>query len=248
MHRPNTLWVLHFQSGLSEWTACRTSTCIPLLINRKIFPLHLQSDDVRTLSSFIWVIMSNSQKTYRYTLIAVFILYIFILLFHRFRSNLHQGQLSILHSLGNQDKISALDRPLQNDDMFTAQELLYFYTGKLGQGIVQSRLTKFVRSHVARPSGVKPNLRHMDYSQRGQSPAIDKLLAGRTNGFFLECGALGGEHISNTLFFELERDWTGYYNFFNLSNLLVALYNIIIIYPGKIYTKHGIGLIVNKSH
>ena len=38
---------------------------------------------------------------------------------------------------------------------------------------------------------------------------VDKLLAGRRGGFFIECGAADGETYSNSLFFELERNWTG---------------------------------------
>jgi len=31
----------------------------------------------------------------------------------------------------------------------------------------------------------------------------------KRNGFFIECGAYDGEGYSNTLLFELERNWTG---------------------------------------
>ena len=31
----------------------------------------------------------------------------------------------------------------------------------------------------------------------------------KTNGFFIESGAYDGEHLSNTLYFELERNYTG---------------------------------------
>ena len=31
----------------------------------------------------------------------------------------------------------------------------------------------------------------------------------QTNGFFIESGAYDGEHLSNTLYFELERNYTG---------------------------------------
>jgi hypothetical protein len=45
--------------------------------------------------------------------------------------------------------------------------------------------------------------------QGGQSALIDRRLNGRRNGFFIEVGAHDGEINSNTLFFELERSWTG---------------------------------------
>jgi len=38
---------------------------------------------------------------------------------------------------------------------------------------------------------------------------VDELLKRRNNGFFVECGAFGGEYLSDTLFFELKRNWTG---------------------------------------
>jgi len=48
-----------------------------------------------------------------------------------------------------------------------------------------------------------------DASQVGQSRFVDTLLSGRRDGFFIECGAADGEVYSNSLFFELERNWTG---------------------------------------
>ena len=38
---------------------------------------------------------------------------------------------------------------------------------------------------------------------------MDQLLQQRRNGFFIECGAYVGEDLSDTLFFELKRNWTG---------------------------------------
>ena len=34
-------------------------------------------------------------------------------------------------------------------------------------------------------------------------------LGGKRNGFFIECGGYDGEALSNSLFFELERNFTG---------------------------------------
>jgi hypothetical protein len=45
--------------------------------------------------------------------------------------------------------------------------------------------------------------------QLNQSVIVDKLLGGTQNGFFIECGAFDGEFLSNSLFFELKRNWTG---------------------------------------
>ena len=34
-------------------------------------------------------------------------------------------------------------------------------------------------------------------------------LGNKTNGFYIECGAADGEEGSNTLYFEIRRDWRG---------------------------------------
>jgi FkbM family methyltransferase len=48
-----------------------------------------------------------------------------------------------------------------------------------------------------------------DYSQIGQSKFIDNLFNKKKHGFFIECGAADGVHLSNTLFFEKFRGWSG---------------------------------------
>jgi len=97
--------------------------------------------------------------------------------------------------------------------LFTAEEVIFFTTGKGDAQRHEPRLKEYVRTHIVSPSGTKPNLEDSTgkkgVSELGQSMSIDKLLGGRRNGFFVECGAHDGEHLSNTLFFELERDWTG---------------------------------------
>jgi len=56
--------------------------------------------------------------------------------------------------------------------------------------------------HLSNPSRV-------DFSQHGGARLVDRLLKQRRGGFFVECGAFGGEELSDTLFFERERNWTG---------------------------------------
>ncbi|KAK2151775.1 hypothetical protein LSH36_352g03034 [Paralvinella palmiformis] len=53
----------------------------------------------------------------------------------------------------------------------------------------------------------RPEVLH--YSASNQSSIVDGILGGRTNGFFVECGAADGETISNSLFFEKSRNWSG---------------------------------------
>ena len=70
----------------------------------------------------------------------------------------------------------------------------------------------YIRSHISQPSRARPRRlrsRKKDASQYGQSAFVDKLLSGRRDGFFIECGAADGERLSNSLFFEVARNWTG---------------------------------------
>ena len=48
-----------------------------------------------------------------------------------------------------------------------------------------------------------------DFSQVGQSWKVDHLLKHKKGGFFIECGASNGEQFSNTLYFEITKNWTG---------------------------------------
>jgi len=76
------------------------------------------------------------------------------------------------------------------------------------------QLASYILSQVSGPSPKRPRqltkpTPHEDASQFGQSMFVDRLLSGRRNGFFVECGAYDGEIYSNSLFFELKRNWTG---------------------------------------
>ena len=45
--------------------------------------------------------------------------------------------------------------------------------------------------------------------QFGQPLIVDQILGRKRNGFFIEAGGLDGLHLSNTLYFELKRNFTG---------------------------------------
>ncbi len=47
-----------------------------------------------------------------------------------------------------------------------------------------------------------------DTSQYGQAKFVNKLL-NKTNGFFVECGAGNGQYLSNSLYFERFKGWSG---------------------------------------
>jgi len=45
--------------------------------------------------------------------------------------------------------------------------------------------------------------------QRGQALFVDKYLNKTSGGFFVEAGAFNGEYLSNSIFLEVRRNWTG---------------------------------------
>ena len=95
----------------------------------------------------------------------------------------------------------------------TTDEFLGFTYGEGNISEYDDRLLDYIRSFMARPSPKGRQLSKIvasgDYSQSGGSDFVDQLLQQRRNGFFIECGAYGGEDLSDTLFFELKRNWTG---------------------------------------
>ena len=78
-----------------------------------------------------------------------------------------------------------------------------------------SELVDFVRKLVVQPSSSSSLSKdtkkksNNDFSQNGQSEFIDEALGSMRDGFFVEAGAYDGQFLSNSLFFELERSWTG---------------------------------------
>jgi len=49
----------------------------------------------------------------------------------------------------------------------------------------------------------------MYYSQLGQDKLVDDYLNGKTNGYFLDVGCCYWDYMSNTCFFDRERNWKG---------------------------------------
>jgi len=94
----------------------------------------------------------------------------------------------------------------------TTEESLYVMYGE--RDVTDNEhLFSYIRSMMSRqaPGGrhlsSKPSRVH--FSQYRGSQFVDKLLKQRRNGFFVECGAYEGEEYSDTLFFEIQRNWTG---------------------------------------
>jgi len=95
----------------------------------------------------------------------------------------------------------------------STQESLYVMHGEGNFSDYDEHLSNYIRSMMSRqsPGGRRLSSKssRVDFSQMGGSRFVDKLLKQRRNGFFVECGAFGGEDLSDTLFFEMQRNWTG---------------------------------------
>lgn len=61
----------------------------------------------------------------------------------------------------------------------------------------------------AEPYNLNTGTKQASYSQDGQDRALESILGGIKNGFFVESGAHDGEENSNTLWYELNKGWTG---------------------------------------
>ncbi|CAL4123574.1 unnamed protein product, partial [Meganyctiphanes norvegica] len=74
------------------------------------------------------------------------------------------------------------------------------------------QLIQYVRQNVLVPPSQLPyNLTHpdKDSSPEGQTKRALKIVNNMSGGFFVEAGAVDGEHYSNTLGLELHNDWSG---------------------------------------
>jgi len=110
---------------------------------------------------------------------------------------------------GSPDRCTVL-----KDGILSSRDVRY---ALYGDGEFNDITDKNLRNHIraitsTQTAGERRRLTHphkRHYSQIGQSEYIDKLLQQRRNGIFFECGAYDGEELSNSLFFELHRNWTG---------------------------------------
>jgi len=93
----------------------------------------------------------------------------------------------------------------------TTEESLYVMYGDR-ESADDEHLSNYIRSMTSRQA---PGGRHLSnpsrvhFSQFGGSAFVDNLLKQRRNGFFVESGGFDGEEYSDTLFFEMQRNWTG---------------------------------------
>ena len=135
----------------------------------------------------------------------------------------------------------------------TTDETLYVMYGER-DATDDEQLFRYIRSMMSRqaPGGrhlSKPSAVH--FSQFGGSQFVDKLLKQRRNGFFVECGGYEGERYSDTLFFEIRRNWTGiliephpmyYYSILNKNRNALVLRACLSHRPHPVFVKfrlHG---------
>ena len=110
-------------------------------------------------------------------------------------------------------------------------KFLCLFESNSGKSVCENKddemMSKVIRKVYLDPPSVNP------YSFRVNPPAlngqigvpkiIDELLGGKQNGFYIESGGYDGEALSNSLFFELKRNFTGLLvepNVFNYKKLL----------------------------
>jgi len=95
----------------------------------------------------------------------------------------------------------------------TTKETLYAMYGEGNLTDVDEQLLNYIRSLTSRQGSggrrLSSKSTRVTYSEYGGSQFVDELLKRRRNGFFVECGAFRGEELSDSLFFEKERNWTG---------------------------------------
>ncbi|XP_018012029.1 protein Star-like [Hyalella azteca] len=86
------------------------------------------------------------------------------------------------------------------------------YEDLVGLDADDPRLIDYIRQHVIVPPSTEPYNLHYGINHDpsdGQAKVVDELLNRKRNGFYIESGGFTGEVLSNTLFFEIKRNWTG---------------------------------------
>jgi len=138
-----------------------------------------------------------------------------------YRQSFHQVELQPnVHGVPlNQHKLSIPDNkctPMNFEShafMRSTEESMYAMYGEGNFDEYDEHLLNYIRSQMSRQGTggrrLSGNSATVDFSQNGGSQFVDTLLKQRQSGFFVECGAFDGQRFSETLFFEINRKWTG---------------------------------------
>ena len=118
--------------------------------------------------------------------------------------------------------VSTIDGGLTNNLRSGSSEiqsfkLLCLFKGNNGKSVCEDEEAEVMASIIKRVYLDQPSVKPYRFrvnppvlkGESGVPKIIDKLLGGKQNGFYIESGALDGEYLSNSLFFELKRNFTG---------------------------------------
>ena len=119
-----------------------------------------------------------------------------------------------------------------SQDFIASSDILLFRQGGPVNETTEESLIHYIKNQIFGPSLIPMNLstEEKHYSQYGQSLFVDNLLHQRKGGFFVECGAATGVNLSNSLFFERSRNWTGI-----LIEANPVLFDILLKYNRRCY-------------
>jgi len=152
------------------------------------------------------VVMKTTTLSACLILIGLFLIVVFYEAFLSYKHDLYP-----LFTYSSRHKIPETSVSYRPVIPSTAESLYVMY----GEGNFtddDQHLLNYIRSITSQqgPGGRRlSNPSRVDFSQFGGALFVDKLLKHRRNGFFVECGAFGGEDLSDTLFLERKRNWSG---------------------------------------
>ena len=142
-----------------------------------------------------------------------------VILLHYIHHLRNEKHLEIAESEKELESARIAEKPsiYRKIDMVSSFNLLCDFKGSYGKSICEEpddeKLSEIIaKEYLDRPTGVPYSFDNNPPKLNGQIGApqiVDKLLRGKRDGFFIESGAYDGETISNSLFFELERNFTG---------------------------------------
>ena len=156
-------------------------------------------------------------QKYLYSCLFIFISCVMIIqYFYQLRNEENLEVLEIEKELES-ERISEKRAISRMVDMVSSFNLVCDFEGRNGKSICKEpddeKLSEIIaKDYFDRPTGLPYSFKNNPPELKGQIGApqiVDKLLKGKRNGFFIESGAYDGEDLSNSLFFELERNFTG---------------------------------------
>ena len=127
-----------------------------------------------------------------------------------------ESKISIVSNVANIDGGFAVNLRSDSSEI-QIFKLLCLFKGNNGKSVCDDEEAEVMSTIINKvyldPPSEKPYLFSVNppvlNGQTGVPKIIDKLLGGKQNGFYIESGALDGEYLSNSLFFELKRNFTG---------------------------------------